>query len=261
MAVEADYVYSRGRNEKWIQGNVNVDFNPATGVNTPYAGTGAGRALLPYPQFGIVAMTPFMGRSAYHALQAALTKRMSNRWQASATYSLGGLWTGVGSPLEGVAGSTPALVTFPLATDLQGEYGLDASDQRHRMVFNGIWQVGRGFQVSGIHYTGIGQRSQTSYGGDLRVLGAGGSEAARLRPDGSVVARNAFTQPPRHRTSVRLQQRISLPRGVALDLMAEAFNVLNRPNWTVTTQESSPQYLRQTSGENRTMQFGLRLTF
>ena len=76
----------------------------------------------------------------------------------------GGLWTGVGSPLEGVSGSTPALVTFPLAADLEGEYGLDVSDQRHRMVFNGIWQVGRGFQVSGIHYTGIGQRSQTSYG-------------------------------------------------------------------------------------------------
>ena len=77
------------------------------------------------------------------------------------------------------------------------------------MVFNGIWQVGHGFQISGIHYTGIGQRAQTSYGGDLRLLGAGGSEAAR-------------------------------PRRVAVDVMLEAFNVFNRPNWTITTQESSP---------------------
>ena len=130
-------MYSRGRNKKWIQGNVNVDFNSATGINTPYAGTGAVRGLLPYPQFGIVAMTPFMGRSAYHALQAALTKRMSNRWQAAATYNLGGLWTGVGSPLEGISGSTPTLVAFPLAADLEGEYGLDVSDQRHRMVSTG----------------------------------------------------------------------------------------------------------------------------
>jgi hypothetical protein len=260
-AVEADYVFSRGRNEKWIQGNVNLDYNPTTGANTPYVSTGAGRALLPYPQFGIVAMTPFMGKSAYHALQTALTRRMSNNWQASATYTLSGLWTGVGAPLRGVTGATPVLATSTLAPDLAGEWGFDSSDQRHRMVFNGIWQVGHGFQISGIHYTGIGQRAQTSYGGDLRLVGAGGSEAARLRPDGTIVPRNGFTQPPRHRTSLRLQQRISLPRRVSVDAMLEAFNLFNRPNWTITTQESSPQYLQRTSGENRTMQFGFRVTF
>jgi hypothetical protein len=43
--------------------------------------------------------------------------------------------------------------------------------------------------------------------------------------------------------------------------MAEAFNVFNRPNWTITTQEQSPQYLKRTAGENRTMQFGFRVTF
>ena len=43
--------------------------------------------------------------------------------------------------------------------------------------------------------------------------------------------------------------------------MAEAFNVFNRPNWTITTQESSPQFGERTSGENRTMQFGVRLTY
>jgi hypothetical protein len=43
-------------------------------------------------------------------------------------------------------------------------------------------------------------------------------------------------------SSVCLQQRVSLPRAVALDLMAEAFEVSNRPNWTITTQESGPQY-------------------
>ena len=43
--------------------------------------------------------------------------------------------------------------------------------------------------------------------------------------------------------------------------MLEAYNLFNRPNWTITTQESSPQYLQRTSGENRTMQFGFRLTF
>ena len=46
------------------------------------------------------------------------------------------------------------------------------------MVLNGIWQVGHGFQLSGIHYTSAGDRSANSYGGDLRMLGAGSDDAA-----------------------------------------------------------------------------------
>ena len=69
MSVEADYVYSRGRDEKFIQENVNLSWSNASGIglNNPYPT----RALLPYPEFGIVAMTPFTGRSAYHGLQSA----------------------------------------------------------------------------------------------------------------------------------------------------------------------------------------------
>ena len=45
MVVESDYVYTRGRNEGWGHLNMNVAFNPATGVNYPYAANGPGRAL------------------------------------------------------------------------------------------------------------------------------------------------------------------------------------------------------------------------
>ena len=86
----------------------NILFNPATGINYPFSN----RSLLPYPEFGVVAMTVQNGRSTYHALQTAFTKRMSNRWQASATYTLGGLWDALGKPLQGAPGSTPALVRF-----------------------------------------------------------------------------------------------------------------------------------------------------
>ena len=80
-------------------------------------------------------------------------------------------------------------------------------DERHRLVLNGIWQIGHGFQLSGIHYASAGDRSATSYGTDLRNLGAGSVERQRLRPDGC------------------------------------------------------PQYLKRTAAENRTMQFGFRITF
>ena len=165
---------ARGRDEKFIQENVNLSWSNASGIglNNPYPT----RALLPYPEFGIVAMTPFTGRSAYHALQTAFNKRMSNRWQAGATYTLGGLWSSEGQPLGGVPGSVPQEVPFTIAEDLGGPTGwtFAQSDQRHRAVFNGIWQVGRGFQVSGVHYFGAGNRAAGSYGGDRRNLGAGG---------------------------------------------------------------------------------------
>jgi hypothetical protein len=256
MSVEADYVYSRGRDEKFIQENVNIAFNPQTGVNFPYSN----RALLPYPQFGIVAMTPFTGRSAYHALQTAFTKRLSNRWQAGATYTLAGLWSAEGQPLMGVPGQTPIEVPFPVAEDLGGPGGwtFAESDQRHRAVFNGIWQVGRGFQLSGLHYFGAGNRGSSNYGGDRRGLGSGGEQ--RLRPDGTIVPKNAFIQPAQNRTDIRVQQRLPLPR-VPIDLIAEAFNVFNRPNWELETQESSADYGERVAAQYRSAQFGFRMTF
>ena len=36
MAVEADYVYSQGRDEKDVVDNINLTFNPATGANYPF---------------------------------------------------------------------------------------------------------------------------------------------------------------------------------------------------------------------------------
>ncbi len=76
-------------------------------------------------------------------------------------------------------------------------------------MFNGIWQVGRGFQVSGLHYWGAGNRASSNYGGDRRNLGAGGEQ--RLRPDGTIVPKNTFIQPQQNRTDIRVQQRIPLP--------------------------------------------------
>ena len=256
-ALEVDYIFTKSRNEGWQQQNVNILFNPATGINYPFSN----RSLLPYPEFGVVAMTVQNGRSTYHALQTAFTKRMSNRWQASATYTLSGLWDALGKPLQGAPRSTPVPVDFELAPDLNGEYGLSSTDLRHRAVLSGIWEVGRGFQLSGTHYTALGERAETIYGGDLRNLGSSSAPIQRLRLDGTIVPKNSFTQPARNRTNVRVQQRVPLPRAASLDLIAEAFNVFNSPNWTISTQENNALYGRRTAGLFRTMQLGFRLLF
>ena len=79
--------------------------------------------------------------------------------------------------------------------------------------------------------------------------------------DGTIVPRNDFTQPGRNRTNLRVQQRVTLPSRVSVDVMAEAFNVFNQENVTINAQQNNAQYLKAILGENRTMQFGFRVTF
>jgi len=251
MAVEADYVYSKGTNEKDVVDNINLSFDPATGVNYPFSD----RSRRPFPDWGVVSMNAHLGRSVYHGLQTGVTKRFSNHWQGSASYTLSGLWNADTKPLSGLQ-----QVAFATAPDLGGEWGLSADDQRHRAVFNGIWQVGHGFQVSGLHYLGAGIRQVSNYGGDLRNTGA--TFSGRLRPDGTIVPRNSIIAPAQNRTDLRLQQRIRLHDRASIDAIAEVFNIFNRPNWRIGTQENNTsQYLQHIEAQTRTMQFGFRLTF
>jgi hypothetical protein len=128
------------------------------------------------------------------------------------------------------------------------------------MVLNGIWQVGGGFQVSALHFFAAGIRSAHTYGGDVRGLGANFSQ--RLRPDGTIVPRNDLLLPAQNRTDLRFQQKIPLGSRRSFDLIADVFNVLNRPNWGIGTQESTPtNFLQHTSAQVRTAQVGFRLTF
>ena len=250
MAFEADYVYNKGMNEKDIIDNINLTYNPATGANYPFNDL-TRRA---FPTWGNISLLSREGRSSYHGLQTSFTKRMSNRWQASATYTWSALREADSPPFSGLAP-----VGFATQPDMGGEWAFSEADQRHRAVFNGIWEVGGGFQVSGLLYHGSGIRSDTSYGGDLRNTGAAFS--ARLRPDGTIVPKNSFIQPNENRVDVRLQQRIPLGGGAAIDAIAEVFNLMNAANFNMITEESRSDYGQPSSGQIRSMQFGFRVTF
>jgi hypothetical protein len=251
MAIEVDYVYSQGRFEKDIVDNINLLFDPATGANLDFRI----RSNRPYPNWGVISMNTHTARSAYHGLITGFTKRFSDRWQASASYTLSGLWAGESRPFSGLH-----IVPFPTVPDLGGEWGFSEADQRHRAVFSAIWQVGRGFQVSGMHYLGAGIRQSGNYGGDFRNTGS--TFSGRLRPDGTIAPLNSIIAPPQNRTDLRLQQRIVLPGRVSIDGIVEVFNMFNRPNWTIGTQESTfAQYLQYTNAQYRTAQVGFRLTF
>jgi len=259
MAITADYVYFHGADENILFPNLNLTYNEATGANYPF--TDIARRF--DPLWGVIGIDPKTGWSNYHGLQAAFTKRFSNRWQASATYTLSGFWNGDPQPFSGLKE-----VPFPVAKDLGNDYSLAVTDQRHRAVFNGIWQIGGGLQLSGVYFYGSGERRPRFYEEDLRGVGEGFEAVSfRLRRDGSIVPRNGFVGDPVHRVDVRLQERIPLPGRASIDGILEVFNLFDHANYgSYVTNELSPLFGEPEFNSNlafapRTLQLGFRLTF
>jgi hypothetical protein len=255
-ALQVDYVNTRSRDEKSIQDNVNITFDPATGDPYPYSNV-ARRA---FPTYGVVGMIPHTGQSDYHGLQTSVTKRMSDHWQGTLTYTLAGIWDQDPQPISGFTE-----VPFPVAKDLGGERSLAEGDQRHRLVFNGIWEVGKGFQLSGIYFYGSGQRSQVVCGCDARGLQI--ASVDRMRLDGTIIPRQSFVGEPIHRVEMRVQQRVPLGGRASLAGFAEVFNLFNNDNFgAYNLTETSPTFGQPIASPNlsyaaRTVQLGFRLQF
>jgi len=272
MSFEADYVYTAGRREEG-DSNMNLGYNPATGANYPFSDI----SKRPFPEWGTVYGEFLEGWSNYHGLETAFTKRFSQRWQASGTYTLSALRDSQPLPYQYGLGAngvvTRTKIDFPLAPDMGGEYTLAATDQRHRATLNGIWDAGHGFQLSGVYFYGSGKRFSTSYGGDLRGVGEsnGGAQGTpitpRLRPDGTIVARNNLVGLPIHRVDMRLQRRFRLAGRTSVDGLVEVFNVFNRANYgSYVTQESNRSYGQPSFNSNiayqpRMLQLGFRVAF
>jgi hypothetical protein len=219
-----------------------------------------------FPLYGVIGMFPMTGRSDYHGLQTSFTRRMSHRWQGSLTYTLSGLWDQDPAPISGVAE-----VPFPVANDVGGERSFAETDQRHRLVFNGIWQMGYGLQLSGIYFYGSGQRTQAICGCDARGLQI--TSVDRLRrgssfgADGTIIPRQAFVFDPLHRVDLRLQERVPMHGHSTIGGYVEVFNVFNRANYgAYEVRETNPQYGQPQPSTNlsyapRTLQLGFRVTF
>ena len=263
-AIEMDYVYQGARNEYYNE-MFNLTFDPETGVNYPFSDISR-RA---YPDYAVLGAERHDRRSNQHSLQIGLDKRFSSRWQASGTYRLGGYWDAEANPLSGYAGVGGAVgeEPFPVVPDMGNEYTLAQGDQRHLATLSGIWDVGGGFQMSGLYFYGSGMRLYTRWGGDLRQTGRPGNFWRRLRPDGTVVPRNDFVMPALHRLDTRMQQRIPLGGSAQLDAILEVYNVFNHANFgSFQTNESSRRYGQPNQSSNvafqpRTLQIGFKATF
>ena len=270
MSLQSNVVYTGGRNEEFSQ-NINLSFDPVTGVN--YNGNDATRR--PLTQFGPVQVSLYNGRSNYYGWENAFTRRMANHLQASVTYTMSQFKDATHAPwawyIENGHLQRKEL-GFKVADDMGGSYSRASTDQRHRVVFNGIWEAPYGLQVSGVYFYGSGQRSNTTVGGDPRnQLAAGESRyratATSFGPAGSIIARNSFVGEPIHRVDMRLQKHLKLGPRASVDGLLELFNVFDHANYgSYTLTETSASYGKPAFNSNvsygpRALQLGFRLQF
>jgi len=302
---DTNFVWTGGRAEERRQ-NLNSSINPATGANYTATGAATDVARLPFPSWGPIAGEIMNGRSNYYGWENTLTKRFSNRWQANATYTLsyfkddGGIGAITGpftTVLDPNANITTVLTPYTgtVAPDMGPLYQLAATDQRHRATFNGIWEVGAGFQLSGVYFFGSGERQNTSWGSDLR--NTGGANYGILTPAGTTAAsltaalnadvrdrigevkgqvyngqflldRAQWVGQPIHRVDMGIQKRFSLGGRRNADLKAEVFNIFNHANYGsyTTTFSNAAQYGLPSSNlatayQPRIVQLGFHIGF
>jgi len=272
MAVQADYVWVGVRREPAAR-NINLSFDPATGVNFPFTTDISHR---PYPLYGAINEWLDDSYSNYHALETAFTKRFGNNWQAGVTYTLAKTSNYYPEPINpGCAGPINGLTMtcdtyFKVAPDLGGEYGLRGAggtqtlsepDQRHRLVMNGVYEMFRRLQLSGLYLYSSGIRQPTTFGVDIRNTGLAEYGGGRLRPDGTVIPRNSVVDDPIHRVDLRIQYKVQMGRTTFLPLV-EVFNLFNSENFLRNWVETNPFYSKpigQSVGSGyRVVQLGFR---
>ena len=268
IAVEADWVYAGSRDILTAR-NVNIAYNPATGANYPFSDV----TRRPYGAWGNLSINRPDTDNSFHALQVGLTKRMSNRWQASATYSLGAQWNFDQLPLnpgcEHPVTYTAATgftcdVPVTLAPDIAENDWYLGSDQRHRATFNGIWDAGYGFQLSGLYIFGDEGWETPAAGVDVRATGGAGT---RLRANGTLIERNSFDRKSMHRVDMRVQRRFRLGPRVSIDGIFEVFNAFNRANYeSYEINERNARFGQPNTYANiayapRVLQLGFRTSF
>jgi hypothetical protein len=271
MAVDADYIFVATRHATY-QLDVNLAYNPATGSNYPFSD----RTRKPFASSGwdSVAMSLTEADDNYQALQMAFTKRMADNWQASATYSLSGqeafqrapIAPGCSQPFTvSASGGFPCDVSFLLHPALVEEW-YDFGAQRHRLTFNGIWQLPYAFQVSGLYIFGDNGKATPTTGTDVLQTGATTGPTSRVRADGTLIERNSFDRGSLSRLDMRVQRRFTFGR-VSLDGIVEVFNLFNQENYgSWVENESNARYGQPSDNPNiafkpRVLQFGFRSAF
>jgi hypothetical protein len=278
----ANFIHVRGRSQLGT-----IDYNPIV----PSLGPGRrpndldGRA---GTSASVLQYTPF-GESWYDGVTLSLSKPLSGHHQFLVAYTLSKAedtstdFQSAFLPENNGLGRDPSdPAGLPRGFDPARERGPATHDQRHRLVLSGVYQFPRGFQFSSIVVAASGRPFTPLAGADLNGDGDGGAfppDRARRDPTdpASSVGRNSETMPAQVTVDVRVSKRVTLRDRAAIEVLAEAFNLFNRSNFSEVNSvfgrgafPNEPQrdgQGRVTYGlfdqalPPRQVQFGLRVSF
>lgn len=198
----------------------------------------------PVPSLAATNTMRSIGETWYRAVFFELKRRFANGYQIGVAYTLAkaenlsGSANGSGAGAESPFGGSSVQNQF----DLGSNRGAAPTDQRHRLVVNGIANLPAGFRLSGIFTAESGRPYSAvisvpnlpftldgvQYNGFGGLLGQGGGADRNLAPN---IVRNSTYGDANYRLDVRVARDFRLGDRLIVELIAEGFNVLNRSNY------------------------------
>ncbi|HXG94945.1 MAG TPA: TonB-dependent receptor [Blastocatellia bacterium] len=195
-----------------------------------------------YSHFARISQFESNGNSIYNGFTAQVTKRFSRSFQLLGAFTFSRAIDDnpdATSVVPGNAGDDSKMIQNPL--DIADDRALSVNQVRRRLVISGIWAVGdyarnienhalravlSGWSFSGIITAEDGRPYTAKVGNDLN------NDGNRFTDRVPGFGRNTFIGPGFFSVDPRLTRDITLHERVRLQLIAEAFNAFNRPNFT-----------------------------
>jgi outer membrane receptor protein involved in Fe transport len=238
IAVGVSYLFVAGRKL-----SRSTDFNVAAPVATNVPVQGGGTLSVeqfplarPFSNFSRIIRFESTAESTYNGITVELRKRFGGKLQASLAYTLGKVEDTVPDATAVVPGGGDDAKFASNPADFEADRAPGQNDQRHRVVFSGYWDLAywrestglvrallNGWSASWIAQAGAGQPYSAAIQNDVNRDG-------NTRNDIVPGERNLYNLPTFQSLDARLSRRIPLGRQVRLELIAEAFNLLNHTN-------------------------------
>jgi hypothetical protein len=179
------------------------------------------------------------GRSWYRGLLLSLRRRLADRFDFMASYTLSKAEDDssayIGYVESNGAGRNPADPGgLPIGFNPDSEKGPADADQRHRLVLSGSYLAPAGFQLSAIVVAASARPFTPLAGADLNgdgLLFADRARATVTDPTTSV-GRNSERMDPEFRIDFRVTKRFTLNGAASVDVMVDMFNLFNQTNFT-----------------------------
>jgi outer membrane receptor protein involved in Fe transport len=239
LTVAGSYLFVAGRKLQRST-DINIGAPVATAVNVVGGGTltvDRFPSTRPFASFDRIIEFQSTAESTYNGFTGELRKRFGGRLQASFAYTLGKVEDTVPDAtavVPGNAGDDSKYASNP--ADFEADRAPGNNDVRHRAVFSGLWDLnylsGKGGALEAV--AGNWSMSwiasiQTGLPYSQRVNGDLNNDGNRFN-DIVPGTRNSQRLPTQYNIDLRLSKLIPLKGAVRLELIGEAFNLLNSTN-------------------------------